>query len=187
MLNVFLRNVLLGNIPRVTPLARGASFRRGASWLTIATIVFLALGTPLELRGQSAPIEELANFPRATLDISSGKHRKAHYDIWIADTPARDEQGLMFVRELPVDQAMLFPQDPPHEMRMWMKNTFIELDMVFVGPDGHISRIVEHAVPHSLETIDSGGPVAAVLEIKGGEAQRLGLQVGDSVIWQRTR
>ncbi len=177
-------NAPLRNFPPPTPLRRGADFRRGSSWLAVTALVCLTLGAAREVRGQSAPLEELANFPHATLDISRGKHRKAHYDVWIADTPARDQQGLMFVRELPADQAMLFPEDPPREMRMWMKNTFIELDMVFVAPDGRISRIAEHAVPHSLETIDSGGPVAAVLEIRGGEAKRLGLQVGDSVQWQ---
>ena len=139
------------------------------------------------LKGQSAPLEELANFPHATLDISSGKHRKAHYDIWIADTPARDEQGLMFVRELPADQAMLFPKNPPREMRMWMKNTFIELDMVFVGAEGQISRIVEHAVPHSLETIDSErSRWRPCWKSRVGEAKRLHLSVGDLVVWQKT-
>ncbi len=176
-------NVPLRNIPPATPRARSAGFRRGSAWLAVTASVCLAVGAARDVKGQSAPLEELANFPHGTLDISSGKHRKAHYDIWIADTPARDEQGLMFVRELPADRAMLFLENPPREMRMWMKNTFIELDMVFVGADGRISRIVEHAVPHSLETIDSEGPVAAVLEIKGGEAKRLNLQLGDRVQW----
>jgi uncharacterized protein len=153
---------------------------------TLLATVLLALLSGIAVRqvqAQAGPLEDLGNFPRATLDIGSSKHRKMHYDIWIADTPAREQQGLMFVRDLPQGQAMLFPLDPPRAMSMWMKNTYIELDIVFVGPDGHIAKIIEHAVPHSLKTLDSGGPVAAVLEIGGGESHKLGFKVGDEVHW----
>jgi uncharacterized membrane protein (UPF0127 family) len=123
----------------------------------------LALGLAAIGHAQSAPLQDLATFPRTSLEIARGaqKHR---FDVWIADTPDRQEQGLMFVN-------------------MWMKNTYIELDMLFIGADGRVLKIIEHAHPHSLETLSSGRPVGAVLEIKGGEASKLGLRVGDRVSW----
>lgn len=147
---------------------------------TLAALLNLRAAGPA--RAQSAPMEDLNRFPQTTLEIVHGK-QKLPFKIWIADTPQRESQGLMFVHDLPSTQGMLFPQEPPRAMTMWMKNTLIELDMVFVGSDGRISRIHAHAVPQSLATIESGGPVAAVLEIRGGEAERLGLKVGDRIAW----
>jgi uncharacterized protein len=136
-------------------------------------------------RAQSGPLEDLANFPHTSLEILHGTNKKdpRHFDVWIADTPARQEQGLMFVRDLPPGQGMLFPEQKPRQMTMWMKNTYIELDLVFIGEKGAIDQIIERAHPLSLETLSSDKPVAAVLEIKGGEAARLGLKVGDRVTW----
>ncbi|HEY6484736.1 MAG TPA: DUF192 domain-containing protein [Steroidobacteraceae bacterium] len=144
-------------------------------------LLLVVLSTPAAT--QSAPIEDLSSFPQTSLEIVSGKH-KHDFAIWVADTPQREEQGLMFVRELPANRGMLFPQHAPRAMSMWMKNTYIELDMLFIGPDGRVSKIVAHAVPESLTTIDSGGPISAVLEISGGAAARLGLKVGDRVTWK---
>jgi uncharacterized membrane protein (UPF0127 family) len=132
---------------------------------------------------QSGPIESLTHFPRTTLDIVTHGHRN-RFQVWIADTPARQEQGLMFVRELPAGQGMLFPQPSPQVANFWMKNTYIPLDMVFVGADGRIAKIIANAHPFSLDVLSSDVPVIAVLEIRGGEAQDLALEVGDRVSWQ---
>ncbi|MGH8221114.1 MAG: DUF192 domain-containing protein [Steroidobacteraceae bacterium] len=135
----------------------------------------LAAGAP----GQP-PIEDLANFPRTTLEIVSGV-RRHRFDVWIADTDARKEQGLMFVRDLPENQGMLFPDCC---MGIWMKNTYIELDIVFVGKDGRIAKIAPRARPFDETTIPAPGPAEAVVELEGGEAERLGLRVGDRVTWK---
>jgi uncharacterized membrane protein (UPF0127 family) len=134
---------------------------------------------------QSGPLEDLANFPRTSLEILHGKSKKdaRHFDVWIADKPAREEQGLMFVRDLPATQGMLFPQAKPRKMSMWMKNTYVELDIVFIGEKGAIDKIIEHAKPLDLTTLNSDKPVTAVLELKGGEAARQELKVGDHVTW----
>ncbi|HEV2269219.1 MAG TPA: DUF192 domain-containing protein [Steroidobacteraceae bacterium] len=132
---------------------------------------------------QSAPIESLTRFPRTTLDIVTRGHRD-RFEIWIADTPPRQEQGLMFVRDLPASQGMLFPQDSPQVAHFWMKNTYIPLDMVFVGENGRIAKIIANARPFSLDVLSSDVPVIAVLEIRGGEARELGIAVGDRVSWQ---
>ena len=168
---------------------RGSSPSRGASPLlamfcTVAvTLITATLAT--RAQAQSGPLEDLAKFPRASLEILHGKSKKdsRHFDVWIANTPGRQEQGLMFVRELQPGQGMLFPLAKPRKMNMWMKDVFVELDIVFVGEKGAIDKIVEHAKPLSLDTLISDKPVISVLEIKGGEAASLGLKVGDRVNW----
>jgi uncharacterized membrane protein (UPF0127 family) len=147
----------------------------------LATVLLgaLAAGRISSAHAQSEALQDLATFPRATLEIASGAttHR---FNVWIADTPARQTQGLMFVRDLPADQGMIFTQCCSG---IWMKNTYIELDIVFVGPDRRISHIAEHAKPFDETTIPAGGPVDAVIELRGGEAARLKLQPGDKVSW----
>ena len=91
----------------------------------------------------------------------------------------------MWVRQLPADHGMLFLLPQTRPMSMWMKNTFIPLDMVFFDTRGRILRIHERAVPQTEDIIDSGVAVAGVLEILGGEARRRGLQVGDRLLHPR--
>jgi len=126
------------------------------------------------------PLEDLARFPTTTLEIRSAG-RKASFDIWVADTPPREEQGLMFVRDLPADRGMIFLEATPRIASMWMKNTYIPLDMVFIRADGRVAAVFANTVPFSETVISANEPVKAVLEIKGGEAARRGIQVGDLV------
>ena len=145
----------------------------------------LALTVVSLVHAQSGPLEDLSNFPRTSLEILHGKSKKdpRQFEVWIADNAARQEQGLMFVRDLPAGQGMIFPLKKPRKMRMWMKNTYIELDIVFIGEKGAIDKIIEHAKPLDLTTLESDKDVTAVLELKGGVAADLGLKVGDRVNW----
>ena len=99
--------------------------------------------------------------------------------IELALDPASQARGLMFRQKLTTGHGMLFYYDYDHEITMWMKNTFIPLDMIFIRKDGIIHRIVSHTEPFSLEPVSSNGQVRAVLEIAAGEAERLGLRAGD--------
>lgn len=157
--------------------SRSLAFRWTAGLLLAA-----ALGSICRAQ-QAMTIESLTHFPRTTLEIVAHGHHD-RFEIWIADTPARQEQGLMFVRDLPATEGMLFPQDSPQVAHFWMKNTYIPLDMVFVGEDGRIAQIIANARPFSLDVLSSNVPVIAVLEIRGGEAKALGLGVGDRVSWK---
>jgi len=103
------------------------------------------------------------------------------FDVEIADTPARQALGLMYRTELPERSGMLFPYKTAREITMWMRNTYIPLDMVFIRADGSVHRIAEMTEPHSEEIVASKGAVTAVLEIAGGAARRLGLKAGDTV------
>jgi len=127
---------------------------------------------------QMGPLEPLDAFPSDKLEIGDGKKIKHVFQVWLADSPQRQAQGLMFVRSLPADRGMLFVHPEPTPIGMWMKNTYIPLDMVFIDARGRIQQIVEQTTPHSTETIRSKEPALAVLEIAGGEAHRLGLRPG---------
>ena len=90
----------------------------------------------------------------------------------------------MFRTSVAPGAGMLFPMSPPRPASFWMKNTLIPLDLLFIRADGTIARIAANAVPESLALIESGEPVAAVLELAGGEAARQGIAPGDAVRWQ---
>jgi uncharacterized protein len=146
---------------------------------TLLVLLALALAGPL--LAQSGPLEDLDTFPREKLEIALGKKQALTFEVWVADTPRRQSQGLMFVRSLPALRGMLFVHESPKPISMWMKNTYIPLDMVFIDSRGRIQQIVAQTTPHSLEVIRSDQPAVAVLEIAGGEAQRLGLKTGQHV------
>lgn len=96
-------------------------------------------------------------------------------------------RGLMHRKHLPKDQGMLFDFGGKVTARMWMKNTYIPLDMLFIREDGTISNIARDTVPHSTEVLSSDGYVRYVLEISAGLSRRLGVQPGDQVILPETR
>jgi len=148
-------------------------------WAMFAGL-FAAFALVTAAPAQMGPLEDLDAFPHGKLQIAAGK-KPIEFDIWVADTPQRMAQGLMFVRSLPPQRGMLFVHGEPRQLSMWMKNTYIPLDMVFIDARGRIQQIVERTTPHSLETISSKEPALAVLEIGGGEAQRLGLKPGQQV------
>ena len=100
------------------------------------------------------------------------------FNIEIAETPEQKAYGLMFRRDMEPDAGMLFPFGQEQAISMWMKNTYLPLDMIFADSAGVITRIHKNAVPESLETID-GGFAAAVLEVNAGTADRLGISPGD--------
>ena len=147
----------------------------------LALVAAITLAGSTTVFAQSGPIEDLAAFPRGKLEIADGKKVKHTFEVWLADSPQRQAQGLMFVRALPDLRGMLFVHESPKPISMWMKNTYIPLDMVFIDEHGRIQQIVEHATPHSLDIIRSNEPALAVLEIAGGEAKRLGLRAGQRV------
>jgi uncharacterized membrane protein (UPF0127 family) len=141
---------------------------------------FLALLLLVVLLGPAAA-QTPATFGRGALDIqtASGRH---HFNVEIAASQEQWSYGLMFRRTLAPDAGMLFVYEDDHEIQMWMKNTLIPLDMIFIKADGTILRIAERTVPQDLTTIPSGGPARGVLEVNGGTAARLGIKPGDRVL-----
>lgn len=125
----------------------------------------------------------LSAFPRERVAVETHSIRRHLFEAWRAESSAAREQGLMFVedREMRPDQAMIFVYDPPQRVSMWMKNTLLPLDMLFVDARGCIVTIKERAQPGALATIDSGVPVFLVVELKAGTAEQLAIRVGDRV------
>src|SRR5262245_59421965 len=113
-------------------------------------------------------LEPLKEFPRRTLEIASGG-TSHNFDVWVADHPSLRSTGLMFGEKHQQGHCMLCPYGEPQTISMWMKNTLIPLDMLFVAADGRITRIARRTRPKSLATISSLGFVTAVIEIGGGE------------------
>jgi len=127
-------------------------------------------------------VESLDHFPqmKAVISTASGPQK---FDIWLADTPARSEQGLMFVHSLAHERGMLFPRNNAGPMAMWMKNTLIPLDMLFIDAQGQIIFIKHNATPQSEAIISIPAPIVtpaqAVLELAGGECDRRHISQGD--------
>ncbi|MDK1492292.1 DUF192 domain-containing protein [Sinorhizobium sp. 7-81] len=99
--------------------------------------------------------------------------------VELAVDPAQREQGMMYRRQMAPDHGMLFDFGETRRVMMWMKNTYLPLDMLFVARDGTVRTIHENAVPLSEAIIDSGEPVAFVLELNAGTVRRLGIKPGD--------
>jgi len=115
-----------------------------------------------------------------TLEIAtkSGVHV---FSVEMATTDQEREKGLMFRKELPDGRGMLFDFSPEQMVSMWMKNTYISLDMIFIRADGRVLRVAENTEPFSTRIIASGGPVKGVLEVVAGTARKYGIEPGDRV------
>ncbi|MGH6961849.1 MAG: DUF192 domain-containing protein [Dongiaceae bacterium] len=145
--------------------------RLGAWLMAAIALAVVAAGT----RAPAA-----AGFERDELivETADGAHRFA---VELATTAEQRSQGLMFRPHLAADAGMLFVYPRERTITMWMKNTLIPLDMLFIAADGRIIHIAERTIPKSMATISSEGPARGVLELNGGTAARLGIKPGDRV------
>ena len=143
--------------------------------------LLLAFAGAVLAEGARAQPAGSISFERSKLVIVSGGKRHT-FNVEIADTDERRALGLMYRTSLAADAGMLFDFKQDEDVAMWMRNTPIPLDMVFIDRTGKIVNIAERAVPFSEATIPSAGPVRAVLEVNGGTASRLGLKPGDRVL-----
>jgi uncharacterized protein len=140
------------------------------------------LAVLLVVVANTAAYAQLETFPKTELTIvsASGRHK---FNVEVAKTPGQMEQGLMFRRSLAADAGMIFDYGAPSMAAMWMKNTLIPLDMLFVDARGRVINIHERAIPGSLDPIGAAAPARAVIELNGGTAARLGIKPGDQVVF----
>jgi len=124
-------------------------------------------------------------FEREDLLIQTRSGKVHRFDVELALTTEQRSQGLMHRESMPQDHGMLFDFGETRPVSMWMRNTPLPLDMLFIQRDGTISHIHRKAVPFSEAIIDSRGPVNYVLELNGGRAAALGIDVGDRVMSKR--
>jgi hypothetical protein len=140
-------------------------------------VTAVVLATSLSLWPAGAVAVE---FPKASLVIATGAG-EVTLNVEIARSAEQRSQGLMFRTAMAPDAGMLFIYQTSGTISMWMKNTILSLDMLFIAGDGRITRIVRHTTPMSEAVIGSRGVVRAVLEFNAGAARRLGIKAGDRV------
>ncbi len=170
--------------------ARGRMAAAGARRAARACrLIFALLAAAAVLTGGLAPsgwtvaadapaVAEQARVGRLVIDTERGP---VAFRVELATTPAMLAQGLQHRRELAADAGMLFDFGPERIVTMWMKNTYIPLDMLFIDANGIVADIVERTTPLSLETIAPSVPVRAVLEVNAGTVPALEIRVGDRV------
>lgn len=123
------------------------------------------------------------SFRFAELEIINAAGESLMFDVYLAENPEQQRRGLMFVRSMPDTTGMLFIYEHDDIHAMWMKNTFIPLDMIFARSDGTVSSVISHTTPRSLNSNRSREPVRYVLELNAGIARRMGIDQGSRLIW----
>ncbi|MBL8223796.1 MAG: DUF192 domain-containing protein [Chromatiales bacterium] len=145
----------------------------------LALLLLLLAGLPAFAQDTAT---RLAGFPRGQVILVTSAARCLQIDAWFAESTEQRGRGLMYVDQMGEFEGMWFSYPEPAVIVMWMKNTVLPLDMVFVGRDGRVARIAADTVPWSEERISSGGPATGVLELNAGFAARWGLARGDRVV-----
>ena len=149
---------------------RNFARRAARLWLAVAFLAAFAAFATASVRAASF----------GTLEIAT-KSGVRVFSVEMATTEEEKTTGLMYRKELPDGKGMLFDFSPEQQISMWMKNTYIPLDMIFIRADGRILRIAENTEPLSTRIISSGGLAKGVLEVIAGTAQKYGIQPGDRV------
>lgn len=153
-----------------------------ASRLIASSFRFLAVTMALLVGGSLAfahPASAQSPIHEQPLVIET-KAGPVEFQIEIADDPEERSRGLMFRRSMGENVGMLFVHASTREITMWMKNTYIPLDMIFIGENGEVVSIAANTVPHSLAVISSKVPAQYVLELNAGAAKKHGIRPGDA-------
>ena len=149
---------------------RNFPWRAARAWLAVALVAAFAAIAGNGVRAASFGTLEIAT--------KSGVHI---FSVEMATTEEEKQKGLMYRKELADGKGMLFDFSPEQQISMWMKNTYISLDMIFIRADGRVLRIAENTEPESTRIISSGGLARGVLELPAGSAQKYGIAPGDRV------
>ena len=151
---------------------RSVDRRRARVWPWMPVAAVLALCAFGGLGARAASVQPLEIVTKSGVQV---------FSVEMATTEQEKETGLMYRKELADGKGMLFDFSPAQEVSMWMKNTFISLDMIFIRADGRILRIAENTEPQSTRIISSGGLAKGVLEVIAGTAKKYGIAPGDRV------
>jgi len=159
---------------------------------SIARRIMHALcGIPVILVTSTLSAQQPANLPslddafgKDSLIIAADEHACYFFDIYVAEDRAQQMRGLMYVRDLPPFTGMIFVYRPASVRSMWMKNTYISLDMLFIRGDGTVSSVVANTEPLTLKSVSSTEPVNYVLELNAGTTERLNIGTDSQVFFQ---
>jgi uncharacterized membrane protein (UPF0127 family) len=152
---------------------RGVKFQRLRAWLCLpVAVAMVALCAMPGFSARAASVGPLEIVTKSGVQV---------FSVELATTDQEKATGLMYRKDLPEGKGMLFDFSPAQEISMWMKNTYVSLDMIFIRPDGRILRIAENTEPLSTKIISSGGLAKGVLEVVAGTAKKYGIQPGDRI------
>jgi uncharacterized protein len=151
---------------------RDVSPHRVRAWVWIIAVAAVTLCAFAGPRAQATSVQPLEIVTKNGVQV---------FSVEIATTEQEKETGLMYRKELADGKGMLFDFSPEQEVSMWMKNTYISLDMIFIRADGTILRIAENTEPLSTKIIPSQGLAKGVLEVIAGTAKKYGIEPGDRV------
>ncbi len=141
-------------------------------------VAALFLGAPSTAFAETGKAPQQGGLEKLEIVTTSGPHS---FSVEVMRTDRQRERGLMYRRFLPPDRGMLFDFGTERPIMMWMKNTFISLDMIFIGRTGKVVGLAENAEPLSEKIIPSGAPAYGVLEVNAGTIANIGVKIGDSV------
>lgn len=147
-------------------------------WFAYLVFVAALLGGSFAVSAQQEPMRVPVDAQALNIQTASGEK---NFGLEIADTDQKRSAGLMYRKDFPADRAMIFVFGEERPVMMWMANTPLPLDMLFVRNDGSIARVAENTVPFSKDIVASGEPVAFVIEVNAGIAAKLGIKAGDTV------
>lgn len=147
-------------------------------WFACLVFVAALLGGSFAASAQEEPMHVPVDAQALKIQTASGEKS---FGLEIADTDQKRSAGLMYRKDFPADRAMIFIFGEERPVMMWMANTPLPLDMLFVRNDGSIARVAENTVPFSKDIVASGEPVAFVIEVNAGIAAKLGIKAGDTV------
>ena len=154
-------------------------FDNPMKYLLSAFMISLVLMCLSHVQAENSVPEQLVGWKQELIEIEKVRGENVFINAYIADTPAKRAQGLMHITDLPENVGMLFVFSRPRQVSMWMKNTVISLDILFLNPSGRIVKIHKNAEPLSLASIPSHARVKWVLELNAGVAEKLNLRPGD--------
>lgn len=160
----------------------GTRFWRRGRFALLAVIAMLCAATFGTITSATAAETWSSNLEPLTIVTGKGEFV---FHVEVAQTDEQRMRGLMHRRHMPADRGMIFLYEQEEPVAMWMENTYISLDMLFVRADGTVANIVTHAEPLSRRLLPSAGPVATVIELNAGEAGRIGVKPGDRIIFRR--
>jgi len=151
--------------------------------VTLATCLLLAACSP-QPAVQKGTVSELDGaFGFDTLHVVNDAGETLVFDVYLATNTTQQQRGLMFIRQMPETTGMLFVYDEVDYHSMWMKNTYIPLDMVFAREDGAVASIIRDTVPQTMNSNASTEPVRYVLELNGGTTRRFGIGTRSRLLW----
>lgn len=156
------------------------------SFVALFVLASLLACGPQQPAEKTPGIKDLEDaFARDQVVIVTSDGSRHSFDVYLALDYEQQRRGLMFVRDLPERTGMLFVYDEPGIRSMWMKNTYVSLDIVFARENGTVSSVISATQPLSEQSLSAIEPVSYVLELNAGVARRLGIGRGSQLVWAR--